>query len=137
MDTSISEGVEDDAGSVGFDFSHAEELITDTTEANGDEAKVVEGDVETSEEVAKMQARSVVGMLDISFTTFGADRYGDDVYSDGERHLAPAIVRLNVRLPVFEYINAVLWMGSRLVKSLKEIKRNGEDDAKSKHEAVE
>lgn len=124
----------------GFDFSSAEQLIdSDEDELKGKaRGEPLEGDVQTAAELAKMQSRSLVGLMDMSFKFGGNDGYSDDVYKDGEKYLSPAIVRLNFRIPAFEVINAVGWLGLRLVQSFKEIKINrAKKDAKQKHEQAE
>lgn len=125
---------------VGFDFSSAEQLIDSSEEEPKGKAQgePLEGDVQTAAELAKMQSRSLVGLMDMSFKFCGNGDYGDDVYKDGEKYLSPAIVRLNFRIPAFEVINAIGWLGLRLVKSFKEIKINkAKKDAEQEHKQTE
>lgn len=137
-DDAVVEEVSEDQS--GFDFSSAEQLIGsgDEQPKGKPESEPLEGEVQTAKELAKKQSRSIVGLMDMSFKFGGAEGYSDDVYKDGEDYIAPAIVRLNFRIPAFEVISAIGWIGLRLVKSFKEIKLNkAEKDAEPKHEATE
>lgn len=120
----------------GFDFSSAEELLNGAASEKPSE-NTLEGEIETSEDLAKMQSRAVVGLMDMSFKFCGASAYDDGVYKDGERHITPAIVRLNFKVPAFEVLNAVVWLGLRLAKSFKEIKQKGVSSAEQKYEQAE
>ena len=118
-----------------FDFGAAEELVSGNETKSPGESQAIEGNAETPDDVAAMQARSLVGVMDMSFSFMGAEKYEDDVYREGERHIAPAIVRLNFRLPALEFINAIIWVGFRIVKSIREIKLSkSKDDAEQKHQ---
>jgi hypothetical protein len=134
IDNSISEETESASG---FDFAQAEKLVKEgkPDATNKPEGEEIEGDIETAEEQAKMQAKSVVGLMDMSFSFLGNDKYVDSIYSEGARHITPAIIRMSFRIPAIEYINAALWTGFRLVKSIKEVKFKAKEKESKKNAA--
>lgn len=126
--TTESDGIQTESEQgAGFDFSQAEQLIggdsdEKQTEAKGKEA--AEGEYLSADEFAKNQAKAVIGLMDMSFKFAGNKAYPDSEYTEGQKHLTPAIVRLNVRLPAFELLNALIWLGGRLMQSMRELKNN-------------
>jgi len=138
--------VGEEGAAITFDFSKAEELTGGDEVAAGKgkkEGDALTGEVQTSEERAKIQSRSIVGLMDIAFKLKDSEHaYGDGVFRDGERHLSPALMRLNVNLPAFEFINAIMWLFGTSFKSIGEIrarqvkKKGNKEDAKPEHGAA-
>ena len=116
-----------------FDFSGIDDIIEGEegkAKESDSEAQPIEGELLTAREIAEVQATSSVGMLDGVFRIFGNDKYGDDVYEDGKRNLSPAFARSGFKIPMFEYVQAAMWVAMRIVKSMKELKHNSEDSEK-------
>lgn len=128
----------------GFDFSHAEQLLggdgDERQTESGSGKAAIEGEYLSADEMAKNQAKAVVGLMDMSFKFAGNQPYKDSDYAEGQKHLAPAIVRLNFRIPAFEVLNAVIWLGGRLMQSMRElknIKRKQAEDAEQAHKQTQ
>lgn len=142
MDSDI-EKPEDQSG---FEFSNVDAVIDELTEeeksedqVNNESDKSLEGEYQSSEN-AGQSARAIVSVMSGGFSVFGGKPYEESEYDEAERRLSPAIIRLNFRVPFFEYIDAGMYIVGRMLKSLKEIKyKDAEkgEDAKQEHAAAE
>ncbi len=121
----------------GFDFSNAEELLNGEASEKPSE-NTLEGEIETKEDVAKVQSKAVTRTANMFFTFMGNEPYQDAVYKEAERNLAPAIISVGFKIPFIEVINGIVWFCLLLSKSFKELKsRKGGESAEQKHEQTE